>query len=61
MMDEGVNITAYNYKAAVKAFLVHAIPPIIVWGGLGFPFDRIALALVITAELTGIFDFVKEM
>lgn len=49
-----------EHKSGIKALLVHALPAIIVWGGLSFPLDRASLALLVTSEITAIFDLVKE-
>ena len=51
---------SWPHKEGVKNFLVHALPPIIVWGALSFPLDRPALALLVTNLLTAILDLVKE-
>lgn len=44
----------------VKHFLLHAIPVLVVWGGLGFDMSRASIALVITNMLSAMLDFIKD-
>jgi len=47
-------------KASMKHFLIHVIPVLVVWGGLGFDMSRASIALVITNCLSATLDFVKD-
>jgi hypothetical protein len=47
-------------KASIKHFLIHVIPVLVVWGGLGFDMSRASMALVITNMLSACLDFVKD-
>lgn len=41
--------------------LVFILPPIITWAGLGMPTDRSALGLLLSAVLSGVLVFIKEI
>jgi hypothetical protein len=47
-------------KETVKHFLIHVIPVLIVWGGLGFDMSKASIALVVTNMLSATLDFVKD-
>lgn len=47
-------------KSTLKPFLLHTMPVLIVWGGLGFDMSKASIALVITNMLSATLDFVKE-
>lgn len=47
-------------KDTVKHFLLHSIPVLVVWGGLGFDMTRASIALVITNMLSATLEFIKD-
>ena len=41
--------------------LVFILPPIITWAALGFPTDRLAIGILVSAILSGVLVFLKEI
>jgi len=46
---------------AILMLLVFVLPPIITWASLGMPTDRVALGILISAILSGVLAFIKEI
>lgn len=50
-----------NRQQALLMAIVFMLPPLITWAGLGLPTDRVSLGLLISAILSGVFAFIKEL
>lgn len=50
-----------NQQQAFLMVLVFVLPPIITWCALGFPTGRAELGILMSAILSGILAFVKEI
>lgn len=50
-----------NREQAILMLLVFLLPPIITWAGLGMPTDRISMGLLLSAILSGVLVFIKEI
>lgn len=48
-------------EQAILMLLVFILPPIITWAALGMPTDRASLGILLSAVLSGILVFVKEL
>ena len=48
-------------EQAILMLLVFILPPIITWAALGMPTDRASLGILVSAVLSGILVFVKEL
>jgi len=50
-----------NREQAILMCLVFTLPAIITWTGLGMPTDRVSIGLLISAILSGVLVFLKEI
>jgi len=50
-----------NREQALLMLLVFIIPPIITWAALGMPTDRLAIGILVSAILSGVLVFLKEI
>ena len=50
-----------NREQAILMCLVFILPPIITWSALGFPTDRLAMGILVSAILSGVLVFLKEI
>ena len=41
--------------------LVFILPPISIWAGLGMPTDKAAIGILLSAMISGIIAFIKEI
>jgi len=48
-------------EQAYLMLLVFILPPLITWAGLGMPTDRQSLGILLSAMLSGILAFIKEL
>lgn len=54
---EGLN----NSQQAFLMLLVFILPSLSVWAGLGMPTDKAAIGILLSAMISGIIAFIKEI
>lgn len=50
-----------NREQAFLMLFVFILPPIITWCGLGMPSDRSSIGILLSAMLSGVLAFTKEL
>jgi len=48
-------------EQALLLMLTFILPPLITWAALGMPTDKVSLGILLSAVLSGILAFVKEL
>jgi len=50
-----------DQQQALLMLLVFVLPPLMVWAALGFPSSRTEVGILVSALISGVIAFVKEL